>query len=108
MCNLRQTNTSLLIVVNNALRPILNLKRNMLLFFLHFDNKNFVVCTNGYYGDECKTECGNCLHMAVCDKQNGTCYNGCINHFKEPKCSGKYFSTTCCFVVVVDAFLTFI
>lgn len=48
-----------------------------------------VVCEDGYYGENCKSSCGNCSHMEVCDKQNGTCYQGCINHFKEPKCDGK-------------------
>ena len=49
----------------------------------------FTVCMDGYYGDNCETPCGNCLNMEVCDKQNGTCYHGCMNHFKEPKCDGK-------------------
>lgn len=50
---------------------------------------NFVVCMDGYYGADCKTHCGHCSHMEVCDKLNGTCYLGCINHFKEPKCDGR-------------------
>ena len=49
----------------------------------------FVVCEDGYYGENCKTSCGNCSYMEACDKENGTCYHGCINHFKEPKCDGK-------------------
>ena len=44
---------------------------------------------DGYYGDNCKTECGSCLNMEVCDKQNGTCYHGCADHFKELKCDGN-------------------
>ena len=52
-------------------------------------NGNFVVCMDGYYGNNCNTECGSCLNMEVCDEQNGTCYHGCKDHYKEPKCDGN-------------------
>nr|XP_022304830.1 receptor-type tyrosine-protein phosphatase alpha-like isoform X2 [Crassostrea virginica] len=55
-------------------------------------------CINGYYGNNCETECGKCLHMEVCDKKNGTCYHGCMNHFREPECAvceDGYYNDTC-------------
>ena len=65
----------------------------------NFYNMNVVVCKDGHYGDNCKTPCGHCLNNEACDKKNGTCYHGCINHFKEPKCAGKWFMTICLFSI---------
>ena len=66
---------------------------NMILFVILFSISViiffFTVCMNGYFGDNCETPCGNCSNMDSCDKQNGTCYHGCMNHFKEPRCDGK-------------------
>ncbi|XP_078310127.1 uncharacterized protein LOC144618295 isoform X2 [Crassostrea virginica] len=45
-----------------------------------------IECTNGYYGNNCSTACGHCLQKRLC-AVNGTCYHGCMNHFKDPKCA---------------------
>ena len=70
-----------------------NLYSKFLISFLTLNHLNvnvyFVVCMDGYYGNNCNTECGSCLNMEVCDKQNGTCYHGCKDHYKEPKCDGN-------------------
>nr|XP_022306529.1 scavenger receptor class F member 2-like [Crassostrea virginica] len=53
---------------------------------------------DGFYGVDCKTPCGNCLHMEACDKHNGTCHHGCINHFEMPLCSecqDGFYGITC-------------
>ena len=48
-----------------------------------------VECSDGYYGNDCHTTCGYCLQGRVCNRLNGTCDHGCINHFKEPTCAGN-------------------
>ncbi|XP_062608945.1 cell death abnormality protein 1-like, partial [Saccostrea cucullata] len=42
-------------------------------------------CADGYYGEICSTQCGNCLY-GVCDKSNGNCPSGCTTNWKTPLC----------------------
>ena len=49
----------------------------------------FSECENGYYGDDCKEKCGQCLHGQPCDKQKGKCLRGCQPNFLSPFCKGS-------------------
>ena len=46
------------------------------------------VCSNGTYGDDCGSNCGNCAEGTTCDKVTGDCPDGCENGYKPNKCSG--------------------
>lgn len=51
-----------------------------------------LACKDRFYNfvqSNCTDECGHCINGAHCDKQNGTCANGCTNHFQSPVCQGK-------------------
>lgn len=52
------------------------------------------MCQDGFYNASCTAECGHCLHGEVCDKQDGTCMNGCSSNFLPPLCQG--ISIFCC------------
>lgn len=56
------------------------------------------MCQDGFYNASCTAECGHCLHGEVCDKQDGTCMNGCSSNFLPPLCQG--ISIFCCEFVV--------
>lgn len=46
-------------------------------------------CERGYYGDNCKKKCGNCLNGEACDKKNGECLGECQLNFQPPLCDGN-------------------
>lgn len=60
----------------------------------------FSECSNGYYGSDCNTVCGNCNKtFPGCIQTNGYCLHGCENdHWKTPKCDGQFFSALICYV----------
>ena len=37
----------------------------------------FPACSDGSYGLDCMSTCGNCSQGDVCDKVNGVCPGGC-------------------------------
>lgn len=47
-------------------------------------------CIEGYYGHICNISCGRCKDGHACDKHNGSCYNGCVPNFQQPKCEGYF------------------
>lgn len=52
----------------------------------------FSVCKDGYYGKMCNISCGLCKDEHACDKHNGSCYNGCVPNFQQPKCEGYFYN----------------
>ncbi|XP_061180609.1 receptor-type tyrosine-protein phosphatase epsilon-like [Saccostrea echinata] len=42
-------------------------------------------CADGYYDQNCSTQCGNC-RVGFCEKKNGSCLSGCKLNWKEPLC----------------------
>lgn len=45
-------------------------------------------CVPGFYGDDCKEECGECKDGASCNRTSGLCPNGCKEHRVLPFCKG--------------------
>ena len=55
----------------------------------HFDNNDKCVCMNGFYGDNCSTECpggfaNSCFGQSPCDKKTGNC--NCLRNFYNQSC----------------------
>lgn len=48
-----------------------------------------LVCSDHYYGIDCKTPCGHCKNNGVCDKGTGSCPNECQNHWQGVRCDSK-------------------
>lgn len=51
-------------------------------------------CKDGYYGKMCNINCGRCKDGHACDKDNGSCYNGCVPNFQQPKCEGYLYNNS--------------
>lgn len=43
-------------------------------------------CENGFYGNDCKEICGNCVELNQCFHTNGTCLTGCENGYHGDVC----------------------
>lgn len=56
----------------------------------------FTDCIDGFYNNSCNIKCGKCKAKAVCDKNNGSCPDGCDGSFHSPLCKGnsQYFITS--------------
>lgn len=71
----------------------------------------FLVCTDGFYGSECKTVCGPCKDNDVCDKVSGRCPNGCQIHWTGDRCDGQCLMfrqhITCPIYTIFRIYLTF-
>lgn len=48
----------------------------------------FAECADRFYNINCSGICGFCINDEICDKNNGSCPNGCLEHFKDPLCQG--------------------
>ena len=51
----------------------------------------FTECPKGYYGDDCKKECGYCTDLTQCNHVNGTCLDGCEAGYKGEHCIQRMF-----------------
>lgn len=49
-----------------------------------------IECKDGFYNVNCTERCGHCTNSEVCDKQNGSCVNGCSQNFQMPLCQGIF------------------
>ena len=47
----------------------------------------YSVCDDGTWGENCSSECQNCLNDNKCDTVNGFCPNGCTAGWREPTCN---------------------
>lgn len=54
-------------------------------------NYLYLVCEDGFYGNMCNISCGRCKNGQACDKHNGSCYDGCVANFQQPKCEGNCY-----------------
>ena len=43
-------------------------------------------CEFGLYGTNCKSDCGKCKNGSACDRDHGTCYDGCQTWWTDTKC----------------------
>lgn len=43
-------------------------------------------CSDGWYGDGCKEECGQCTNLTLCSHEDGLCMEGCKSGFKGALC----------------------
>lgn len=48
----------------------------------------FAECADRFYNSNCSGICGFCINDKICNKYNGSCPNGCLEHYKEPFCQG--------------------
>lgn len=46
-------------------------------------------CDNGYYGYDCKDNCGNCRGINQCVYTNGTCVTGCDDGYQGYLCKTR-------------------
>lgn len=61
------------------------------MIYTFFEN---LACLNDAYGDDCKYTCGQCFNNASCDRNDGTCSNGCEKSYKGSACKQrKYFKS---------------
>lgn len=49
-----------------------------------------LVCSDHYYGTDCRTPCGRCKNNGVCDKGTGRCHDGCSIHWEGQGCDSKH------------------
>lgn len=49
----------------------------------------FTDCVDGFYNKSCSIKCGTCKAKAVCDKNNGSCPDGCDGSVHPPLCKSK-------------------
>ncbi|XP_032672067.1 uncharacterized protein LOC116844537 [Odontomachus brunneus] len=68
---------------------VLILHRNKILFYEIIRTLD-VECRNGFYGLDCRSKCGSCLHDKQCDRASGACLIGCKN-----KANYIYISPLC-------------
>ena len=47
----------------------------------------YLVCKQGFFGDECSRRCGNCRNKQTCHHINGSCLNGCDEGVKGWNCT---------------------
>ena len=52
---------------------------------------NSLECESGYFGPDCKNECGHCLNVSHCHGGNGTCLSGCSAGYIESLCTESTF-----------------
>lgn len=55
---------------------------------IYINNILFPDCIDGFYKEDCSSECGKCADGKACNKINGTCENGCSSTFLPPLCQG--------------------
>ena len=53
----------------------------------------FLECETGYFGPDCKSECGHCLNASQCHRGNGTCLRGCSPGYIGSFCRESTFSS---------------
>lgn len=51
----------------------------------------FSDCIDGFYKENCSSECGKCADGKACNKIDGSCENGCSFNFLPPFCHGIFF-----------------
>ena len=51
----------------------------------------FLECETGYFGPDCKSECGHCLNASQCHRGNGTCLRGCSPGYIGSFCRESIF-----------------
>lgn len=50
-----------------------------------------VGCSDGFYGMDCKYECGEGCDNRKCDIRDGNCTSGCKSLYDGPKCDQKSY-----------------
>lgn len=46
-------------------------------------------CVDGFYGDKCSKQCGNCRDIDQCSPINGTCLTGCVAGYQGDRCKTR-------------------
>lgn len=49
----------------------------------------FAECIPGFFGENCKKRCGNCIAGASCDSYSGLCPDGCQDNLVPPFCTSN-------------------
>ena len=55
---------------------------------------HFVACVQGWFGYNCRKECGYCKDNVTCNFKDGTCRNGCEPGYTTDTCEASMSSCT--------------
>lgn len=58
-----------------------SVSNNMILYI------SILVCTAGYYGENCSSRCGYCLDNLACHPVTGNCIKGCKPGYQKQMCT---------------------
>lgn len=61
----------------------------IMLFSSKHHTMSLTVCSNGTYGENCVSTCGNCVNDTICDSVTGNCDQGCTDGYVEPLCASS-------------------
>lgn len=50
-----------------------------------------VECSAGFYGEQCKSNCGHCVNQTTCHYFTGACENECEPGYMSPNCTEGIF-----------------
>lgn len=93
----RKKNRRDLSLVNLEIKSSICLLLNAYFLSLFHYNKDFLsynkktVCDKGWYGVQCREQCGHCRDSNQCLQTNGTCLTGCMTGYSGDLCKTREY-----------------